>query len=84
MEIQKEKIQVSMPDNEINLNHAVKVKYRNYKGEVAIRTIVPIGQIYWGKTEYHPHEQWLIKVWDVEKQAERTYAFKDILEFDQK
>lgn len=65
----------------IELNHAVKVKYKNYRGEVALRSIVPI-EIYWGQTEYHPYDQWLLKVWDVEKNAERIYAFKDIQEFD--
>jgi hypothetical protein len=65
----------------IQLNQAVKVKYKNYRGEVGIRSIIPL-EIYWGQTEYHPHDQWLLKVWDVEKNAERIYAFKDILEFD--
>ena len=65
----------------IELNHAVKVKYKNYRGEVGVRSIIPM-EIYWGQTEYHPHDQWLLKVWDVEKDAERIYAFKDIEEFD--
>jgi hypothetical protein len=65
----------------IVLNRAVKVKYKNYRGEVGIRTIIPM-EVYWGQTEYHPHDQWLLKVWDVEKNAERIYAFKDIQEFD--
>jgi hypothetical protein len=65
----------------MNQAQQVKVRYRNYRGEVSERTIVP-RSLYWGATEYHPHEQWLLSVWDVEKQAERTYAFKDILEFD--
>jgi len=67
----------------IILERAVKVKYCNYRGEVGVRSIIPI-EIYWGQTEYHPHDQWLLKVWDVEKDAERIYAFKDIQEFDVK
>lgn len=66
-----------------NISKAVKVKYKNYRGEIGIRSIVPI-EVYWGQTEYHPHDQWLLKVWDVEKCAERVYAFKDIQEFDVK
>jgi hypothetical protein len=66
-----------------NISKAVKVKYKNYRGEVAIRSIVPM-EVYWGQTEYHPHDQWLLKVWDIEKDAERIYAFKDIQEFDVK
>jgi hypothetical protein len=60
----------------------ITVSYKNYRGEVATRTIIPLeGGIYWGKTEYHPHDQWLLKVWDVEKNAERIYALQDIQEF---
>lgn len=65
----------------IILDRAVNVRYKNYRGEVAVRSIVP-REIYWGQTEYHPHDQWLLKVWDVEKEAERIYSFKDIQEFD--
>jgi hypothetical protein len=58
----------------------VTVRYKNYRGEVAIRQIVPI-KLFWGKTEYHPHEQWLMTVWDCERNAYRDYALQDILEF---
>ena len=64
----------------ILINRAVRVKYSNYRGEVAIRTVIPL-ELYWGQTEYHLEDQWLLKVWDVEKNAERVYAFKDIQEF---
>lgn len=60
---------------------ATSVKYKNYRNEVATRTIIPI-KIYWGKTDFHPREQWILKVWDVEKNAERDYAFNDIQEFN--
>jgi len=61
------------------LKHPMKVRYTNWRGETAIRTIVPL-EVYFGKTEYHPEEQWLLKVWDVERSAERIYAFKEIKE----
>lgn len=64
---------------QVELNRAIKVRYTNYRGETATRSIVPM-EIYWGKTEYHPHDQWLLRVFDVEKDAERVYAFKDIKE----
>ena len=35
--------------------------------------------MYWGKTEYHTENQWLFDVWDLDKDASRTYAFKDII-----
>jgi hypothetical protein len=59
------------------LSKAIKVTYTNWRGERAVRSIVPI-EIYWGKTEYHPQEQWLLRVFDVERNAERIYAFKEI------
>lgn len=49
------------------------VAYRNYRGEVSIRTFWP-RRVWFGSTEYHPEEQWLLDVWDVDKDAERTYA----------
>lgn len=55
----------------------VKVRYTNWKGQTSLRTIEPI-KLFWGSTEYHPEEQWLLKCWDVEKGAERTFAMKDI------
>lgn len=59
----------------------LRIRYRNWRGEVAIRTIVPIRMI-WGATEWHPEkQQWLLQAVDQDKQAERTFAVVDILEF---
>lgn len=62
---------------ESGLKNPIKVEYTNYRGERGIRTIVPIS-FYFGTTEYHPQEQWLVKLWDVDRQAERIYALKEI------
>lgn len=62
------------------LNHPIKVKYTNYRGETAIRLIVPI-RFFWGSNEYHTQEQWLLEVFDVERDAIRIYALKDIQEW---
>lgn len=59
----------------------ITVRYRNYRGEVAVRRIVPTGKMWFGSTEYHPTEQWLMQVWDYERGAYRDYALCDILEF---
>lgn len=61
-------------------SHPIKVRYTNYRGEIAMRTIVPIS-FYFGSTEYHKEEQWLVKLWDVERAAERIYALKEITEW---
>ncbi len=61
-------------------NVAVEVLYKNYRGETGLRKIIPVG-VYYGNNEYHPEVQWILKVWDLEKQAFRDYALKDILEW---
>jgi len=58
----------------------IKVKYKNWKGEVGIRNIIP-SRVYYGHTDYHPEDQWLLNVWDVDKYAQRTYVMMDIIEF---
>ncbi len=62
------------------LKNPIKVRYTNYRGETAVRTIVPIS-FYFGSTEYHKEEQWLVKLWDIERDAERIYALKEITEW---
>lgn len=55
----------------------VKIVYTNWRGDTAERTIVPI-KIWFGSTEWHKEEQWLLRALDTEKQAERDFAVKDI------
>lgn len=59
---------------------AIKVKYKNWKGEIGMRNIIPMN-IFHGSTEFHKEEQWLLKVWDLDKKDYRTYALKDIQEW---
>ena len=59
---------------------AIEVKYKNHRGEIGNRRIIPLN-IFHGRTEYHPQYQWLLKVWDVDKKDYRTYALKDIEEW---
>lgn len=58
----------------------VTVRYRNHRGEIALRRIVPIA-IEFKATEWHPHRQWLLKCFDVDKGAERDFAMWGILEW---
>lgn len=55
----------------------VTIIYTNYRGETAERQIVP-AKLWFGSTEYHPEKQWLLDAFDVDKNAERTFAVKDI------
>lgn len=53
-------------------------EYRNYRGEVSIRQVQPM-RVYFGNTEWHPESQWLLEAADLEKNAVRDFAMKDIL-----
>lgn len=53
------------------------VEYTNWRGETARRTIIPI-RMWWGATEWHPEEQWILTAWDVEKDAARDFAWQDM------
>ena len=53
------------------------VEYTNYRGETARRIIIPI-RMWWGSTEWHPQEQWMLTAWDVEKEARRDFAWQDM------
>lgn len=55
----------------------MKIRYTNYKGETADRSIVP-ARVYFGSTQWHPEPQWLLEAFDVDKNEIRTFAFKDI------
>lgn len=54
----------------------VEIGYTNYRGEFAVRCIVPVS-FWYGSTDWHPEPQWLVKAWDADKGAERDFAFKD-------
>lgn len=54
----------------------VTVTYRNWRGEVSERSIIP--EIVWfGSTDWHPEPQWLVKAFDTDKGAKRDFALKD-------
>lgn len=54
----------------------IKVRYRNHRGVVAVRTITPV-RLRWGRTEYHPEPQWLLECYDHDRKAHRSYALAD-------
>lgn len=60
---------------------AIKVVYTNWKGKTEKRNIIPI-EAYWGHTEFHKEDQFLLKCIDVDKGAERTYAMKYITKIE--
>ena len=71
----------AQPQNPIAGNaQPFKVRYKNWRGEVAVRTIIP-QRVYWGSTEWHPQEQWLIEVLEVDKSILRVFAMVDVQEW---
>jgi predicted DNA-binding transcriptional regulator YafY len=55
----------------------VRIDYVNYRGERAVRRIVP-ERAYLGEVEWHAGRQWIIDAWDVDKRAIRSFAVTDI------
>jgi hypothetical protein len=51
--------------------------YRNYRGEISRRVAAILG-LRWGSSEYHKEPQWLLRGFDLEKEAEREFAIKDM------
>lgn len=60
----------------------VEIVYTNCKGVTAIRHIIP-KDIFFGSTEWHTEEQWLLNAFDVDKQADRSFALRDIKSWKQ-
>jgi predicted DNA-binding transcriptional regulator YafY len=56
----------------------VFVEYTNYKGEHGTRHIVPLGHIGFKSTKHHPEPQWMLLVWDFDKDDVREFAMKDV------
>ncbi len=55
----------------------VRIDYINYRGERAIRRVIP-GRCYLGEVTWHPGVQWVLDAWDVDKDAIRSFAIADI------
>jgi predicted DNA-binding transcriptional regulator YafY len=61
----------------------VTILYTNHKGVTAKRNILPT-RMWFGKTEWHPTQQWLLAAYDLDKEAHRDFAIKDILAWEEK
>jgi hypothetical protein len=55
----------------------IRFVYRNWQGVVATRTARVIGLSY-GVTDWHPEPQWFLQAVDLEKNAERLFALRDM------
>lgn len=67
-----------MPEPTFPFEAVVSIDYTNWKGNRAVRRILP-RWITFGTTEHHPGPpQWFIIARDLEKNEDRTFALKDI------
>lgn len=64
----------------VDTNKTVKILYTNYRGEKGYREILP-EKIWFGSTQWHKEEQWLLDALDVKKGELRNFAMKDIQEW---
>ncbi len=52
--------------------------YRNWRGEISLRNVQPMS-FWFGRTQWHPEDQWFLKAVDTRNNEERDFAFKDIM-----
>ena len=60
--------------------HEIKMLYTNHRGETSIRRLVP-QRVWFGKTEWHPEEQWLLEAFDLDRNAIRNYVLREVRAF---
>ena len=44
----------------------IQFEYINYKGIKSTRNVIPVS-LYFGSTEFHPENQWLMVAYDLDK-----------------
>jgi predicted DNA-binding transcriptional regulator YafY len=55
--------------------------YTNYRGETGHRRVIP-KKVWFGATEWHPVQQWLLEAFDLDVQEIRNFAVRDIKQFE--
>lgn len=58
----------------------VYIRYRNHRGVTAWRRIIPV-EIGYHATAWHGEPQWILRALDLDKDADRDFAMKDVLEW---
>lgn len=59
------------------MNKLVSFTYTNYRNETSKRIVLP-EKMWFGSTDYHKQEQWLMSAFDLAKQDYRDFAMSDI------
>ncbi|MEM7296024.1 MAG: hypothetical protein AAF330_05270 [Pseudomonadota bacterium] len=55
---------------------AIYFRYRNWRGDLSVRHATPVSMRF-GRSEWHPKPQWLLRAYDHDKCAEREFALLD-------
>jgi predicted DNA-binding transcriptional regulator YafY len=63
---------------EVPEGDAATIYYRNHRGELATRRILP-QRMWFGSTKWHPEPQWLLDAHDLDKGVLRSFALRDML-----
>jgi predicted DNA-binding transcriptional regulator YafY len=71
---------INILDGRSVVDIAIKLLYKNWRGESSERNIIPIS-IKYGSNEYHKDMQWLMRVYDLDKNDYRDYSLRDINEW---
>ena len=58
----------------------IQKRYRNYKGEESLRTLLPMSLVFDKENAYHGANVWIITAWDLDKQATRDFCLTDFLD----
>ena len=53
-------------------------RYKNHRGVVASRSLIPLSRMHWGSNQWHPEPQWLMDAIDCEKRELRTFSLKNL------
>jgi predicted DNA-binding transcriptional regulator YafY len=61
----------------IAVHTAVKIDYTNWRGERAVRRVVPL-RLEFTSNEWHKDEQWLMFAIDLLKMEERAFAISNV------
>lgn len=61
----------------IRPGETIEFDYTNWKGEKSKRRVF-VNDFYFGATEYHNNEQWLMAAWDQDKRQHRKFAMADM------
>lgn len=65
------------PDIPAPIGAPITFTYKNWRGEVARRTVTP-AKIWYGSSQHHPEPQWFLRGFDHQRKAERDFAMRDM------